>query len=302
VTITIDGKIHPLPTLKHSAGNLDAVFWVGGNGLALVEFGTHGEYHSWPWGQRPDDKPTIAIVDALHGNVLQAIPVPIPNYSKSKKGLHAIPEKWKQKAGLINMIDARIDQHGRIYAVFNNRVSQWFEWRQGNKLRELPIDLYEDTYPFSITPDLKNILVMHNLSGLETICENFGRTRYSCPPPEPVSGVIAELRNIATGRILWRIKGTAARSSKSQKPAISPDGRYAIINLPSDKKEQNLDTVALIAMRDGRIVQKLSSGDGALGFSDNGQIAWIGGPGYIATYWLNNAAHVQSKARPSAKR
>ena len=262
ITIPVEGPVQPLPTLEHAAGNLDGLLWVGGNGLALAKFGTGGRYYR---PELPNHNPTIAIVDGLHGKVLQATPLP----------------NW------IGRIDARIDPHGRIYTIFAPLGSdQWFEWHQGSALRAISINLRIGGKFFSITPDLKSVLIVHGLSATGWICENFGGDSKPCPPPTPVSGTIADLRDIATGQILWSITGTATYFSDNQKPAISPDGRYALVMLPPDKERS--ETIAVISLRDGRILQLLISGltGCALGFSEDGQTAWISKSPTIVTYRL----------------
>lgn len=268
--IPLAGMAHPLPALQHPAGDLDGLFWVGGNGLALAEFGVRGDYYR---PVRPNPNPTLAIVDGLGGKVLQAIPMPTPDDLRPGNKIRAL--------------DARIDPNGKAHVLFAITGRHWFEWRQGSELRSVPIDLGNShTPPFAITPDLTSVLIVHGLSATGMICEIWHKG--SCTPPEPVSGVIADLREINTGRVLWRLNGTAISFSGAQKPAISPDGQYALINLPADDTGRYL-TIAVISMRDGRILQKLHRDflvGGASGFSEDGKTAWISRLSIIITYRL----------------
>ena len=57
ISIGHDGTIRELPALHHPAGPLDGILWVGGDGLALAQFGTHGGYYRPPHDDIcPDDR------------------------------------------------------------------------------------------------------------------------------------------------------------------------------------------------------------------------------------------------------
>jgi hypothetical protein len=62
-----NGTFQALPELRHDSGPLDALLWVGSEGLAAAQFGTRGGFY------RPghdDLAPTFALVDARRGLVL----------------------------------------------------------------------------------------------------------------------------------------------------------------------------------------------------------------------------------------
>ena len=266
--ISVDGQSRKLPELRHPAGNLDGIFWVGGDGLALAEFGTKGGYYR---PEHEDKTPTIAMVDGRRGRILQAVRLPVSSSDRP--------------ATLVGQIEARIDARGRMYALFVLNGHRWFEWRQGEALRPLSLDTGRQPAKwFAVTPDLSNVLVMQGLSATGVICEH----NPNCPPPTPVSGSIAELRDLRTGQIVWAIKGRAARFSSTLKPAISKDGRYALISMPAS--EQGTETVALISMRDGKIIQQIGTqltSQASIGFSEDGKGAWLSGLSFLITYRFN---------------
>lgn len=260
VTVSIggDGAMTPLPALAHSAGNLDGLLWVGGRGLALAEFGTKGGYYK-PEVRNP--RPTLAMVDARTGKVLQDF---------------AIPEPEQHKLGVYVMaIDALIDAQGRIFTLFatGGKAARWFAWRQGAQPVKLPWNTGKRLHrKFTVTPDTKGVLIMRDLSATGPIYE----LCRDCPPPTPTSGAIAELRDLRTGRVAWTMNGRATGFSTSLKPAISPDGRYALIMLPV--LENRRDRIALVSMKDGTVIQELmefSNYQTTLAFSDDGKIASI---------------------------
>jgi hypothetical protein len=266
--ISVDGQSRKLPQLRHPAGNLDGILWVGGDGLAVAEFGTKGSYYR---PEHDDKSPTIAMVDGRRGHILQAVPLPVSSSDRP--------------ATLVGEIDARVDARGRMYALFVLNGHRWFEWRQGEALHPLSLDTGEQPAKwFSVTPDLSKVLVMQGLSATGMICEQ----NPNCSPRTPVSGSIAELRDLTTGEIVWAIKGRATNFSSTLKPAISKDGRYALISMPAG--EQGAETVALISMRDGKIIQQIGrqpTSQASIGFSEDGKGAWLSGLSFLITYHFN---------------
>lgn len=268
--ISIDGMVRDLPALLHAAGPLDGIHWVGGDGLALAEFGTKGRYYE---PEHQDAAPTIAMVDARKGQILQSIPIPPSENGDGPAGIYSI--------------DSRVDGNGRIYALFVASPQRWFEWRQGSSLRALPWRVNaraHATSPFTVTPDLKNVLIMRNLSATGVICEHDP----NCPPPTPVKGVIAELRSLDTGKPVWTMNGIATNFSSSVKPAISPDGRYALISLPPNQHVG--ETIALISLQDGSVIQSLPlpSTCRKVGFHRDGRTVWFSGGNWIGIYQLRD--------------
>jgi len=264
----LDGKVRSLPILAHAAGPLDGIGWVGNAGMAIAEFGTKGEFYKPP---REDLAPTLAIVDAMHGRVLQAIPLP--------------PVDERGFLPRVRKLAVRQASDGSVHAVLRLGNLGWFEWRQGQPLRPIALGGEPDSVAeAAIMPDGSAVLIARALSASGIICEH----NPNCPQPEPRTGAIAELQSLSTGEVLWRLDGTATTFSQPDPPAISPDGRYALISLPRQANGAGAST-ALISMRDGHILQTIinpwSSGC-AMGFTPDGRRAWVSGGGNIYVFRL----------------
>ncbi len=271
VEIAVDGSVRELPGLEHRAGNLDGLLWVGNRGLALAEFGTKGSYYK---PELDNAEPTLAIVDARRGRVIQSFEMP--------------PSVGPRNRTLITGVDARIDGNGRVFALLaatgDPNGTRWFLLRQGNAIRQLAMDVGRvSPKRFAVTPDLKSVLVVHDLSATGVICEIW--SQQPCPPPTPVSGTVADLRDLETGRIIWSIRGTATNFSRGIKPAISNDGNYALIAIPPN--EGGGETIALISMRDGRVLQEidnLPTFAESVSFSEDDEMIWISGLDLLFSY------------------
>jgi hypothetical protein len=255
-----NGRRRHLPALTHPAGGLDALFWAGDRGKALAAFGTRGDYYK---PKRKDRRPTLAIVDARTGRVLQSVAL------ATLPGPKLSPVFFNAQAG--------VDRAGRVHALLQFSAQRWLWWREGEAPRFVPLEgppppLLRAT--FALTRDLGQVLLMRGLSATGVMCERDPK----CPPPTPVSGAIAELRDIATGRVLWALQGTARNFAHYQSPAISPDGRYALISMPPEIWEE---PTALISMADGRVLQLLPPG--TPGFYPDGSV-WISRGSQIARY------------------
>lgn len=264
VKFSLDGSETQLPALSHPSGPLDEIFWVGRSGLAIAAFGTKGGYYR---PEHEDKAPTLAIVDAIAGKVLDTFPV------KAIEGL--------APRTMMGSIVSRLDERGRVNALINFPPRKWIWWVQGEAPRSVPLgasELY--TTQFAVSPDGRSVLVMKNLSANGVICE----LDPNCPPPTPSTGAIAELREISTGKLIWSVTGTANRFSSSDRPAISPDGRYALISMPEADRGP---TTALVSMQSGRVLQQIPdpwTSECAVGFSQDSKIAWISGGSALVTY------------------
>ncbi len=271
VEISHNGAVRDLPRLTHPSGNLDGLIWVGGRGLALALFGAKGDYY------RPEienREPTIAIVDAANGLVIQSTAIPTPANEDRK--------------ALILAVDARVDDNGRAFALLalsgHPSKTRLFAWHQDRPLRELSWDTGKLTPKrYAVSPNLKTVLIMHDLSATGVICEIW--SNQECPAPTPTVGTVAELRDIASGRVIWSFEGTAKTFGRSLKPAISDDGSLALISMP--RTGEGGDTIALISMRDGRTVQELNgvpANIDGMGFRDDDRSVWLSGEDLLLTY------------------
>ncbi|MDK4730454.1 hypothetical protein PH563_31700 [Rhizobium phaseoli] len=260
---TETGGQTPLPVLTHPNGPLDDIFWIGGTGLAFATFGTRGSYYR---PEHEDPHPTIALVDAKAGRVLDAVEIAtIPT-----------PPDYRHFVAA----SSRVDRSGRVRVLTAWRPDIWMLWDQGEKPRILPIHNKIKHPRYTLSMDGNKVLIMGNLSATGLICE-FGNP---CPPPTPQSGMIAELREVVSGRLIWSITGKADDFSISRVPAISPDDRYALITMQSEK-----EYVALVSMTDGSVLQRFEMPGWAsptLGFSPDSKEAWITGGSVMATFTI----------------
>lgn len=285
ISIGRDGTIRELPALEHPAGPLDGILWVGGDGLALAQFGTRGGYYR---PEHDDAAPTLAMVDAGRGRVLAAFPA---------SGVPGLAERVRQWGLRASGAAATVLSDGRIRAVVQfsrwadrppgtpagaepiMRPGLWLVWTQGEALRVWPAPYPGDrSNPVAFSPDGSKLLVVRPLQpdGVQIQC------RIPCrgpppPPPTPVDGYAAELIDIASGRVLWRVPARADQFWRTRAPpVISGDGRYALIQTPP---EGDRNSIAVIDMRTGRIVQRIAptrtwSNQHSAGFTADGR-AWV---------------------------
>jgi hypothetical protein len=265
---SVDGSVRPLPALEHSGAPLRELHWVGDAGLAVALFGTDRGYEG------PSDRSvTIAFVDARAGRVLQSVTLAdlVPDASISSLG----------------RVQWQVDRRNRVTALVSLDRDRWMLWEEGQPPRLVPIIASTWLRPFALSPDGRSALIMGGLSATGVMCESWSPE--SCPLPTPATGAVAQLVDVETGKVVWSLSGTATGFSNDGQPAISPDGRYALISLPARLQEDH--AAALIDMASGKILQKILS-DGAsasgFGFSADGTSAWISGPRRVAYYRLDN--------------
>ncbi len=255
------GRETRLPPLSHPNGPLDEVFWIGGAGLAFATFGTKGAYYN---PEHEDPNPTISLIDAKAGEVLEAVETAAIPGLPSYKNLAAVA--------------SRVDRRGRARVLAAWVPDAWMLWDQGENPRILPIHHKTANASYTLSMDGTKVLIMGNLSATGLMCEFDD----SCPLPTPQSGMIAELREVSSGRLVWSITGTANQFSSSNLPAISPDDQYALITMPGDH-----EYVALVSMTDGYVLQRFRMpgwGSLTLGFSSDGKQAWITGGATMAFF------------------
>ena len=260
---SLDGSENALPALSHPAGPLDEIFWAGRSGLAIAAFGTKGGYYR---PEHQDKAQTIAIVDATAGKVLQSVPI---------ASIAGLPPRTR-----VASVAPWVDERGNVNALITFSPNKWVWWVQGQAPRSVPLGASELYTQFAISPDGRSVLVMKNLSATGVICEQ----NPNCPPPTPSTGAIAELREMSTGKLIWSILGTAKRFSSSDRPAISPNGRYALISMPASERGP---TTALVSMQSGRVLQQIPdpwTSECAVGFSQDSKTAWISGGSALVTY------------------
>lgn len=243
IRLTAEGKVQLLPPLRHAAGPLDRLLWINGRGLALAQFGSAGSYYR---PEHPDPRPTFAFIDAVRGEVLDSTPFP---------GSHA----YDPATAVLRGASTAVLKDGRPTALLlfaSAKGSDWYVWTQGERLRRLPDAYPGDNLRTTLTPDGGRVLVARGLSpGM--VCSEGGPRRGCYPMGPPVSGPFAALHDLQTGRALWTLTGQAATSIPSIQPAISPDGRVAVIALPATAEHVGL-RLGVVRVRDGRMLGSFS--------------------------------------------
>lgn len=263
---TADGQKTRLPALIHPDGPLDEVFWMDGSGSAFATFGTRGSYYK---PERTDVIPTIAMANAVTGEIMQSFHI---------TEIEGLGDRRQWVAA------SRTKENGRIRALVAWPPDRWMLWDQNERPRLVPIEIETRRPTFTLSMDGSQVLIMGNLSATGLVCE-LGR---KCPAPTPQSGLIAQLREVTSGTVIWSIDGTARGFTTSIMPAVSPQNRYALILLPDDRQY-----VALVSMADGRVLQRfLMPGWASLsfGFSPDGKQAWLTGGSTMAVFDIDDSS------------
>ena len=284
ISIDTQGTMRDLPPLRHKAGPLDGLIWAGNDGLAIAQFGTRGQYY------RPGHKdrdPTLAMVDTAHGKILASFQL---------NNVPSLRARIKADSLIVGGTTATIMPDGRMRAVV--RFSRWVDRHPGSGTSDKPkpgawiiwtqgqppkvwISQGSDAAdkPAILSPSGSTLLVIRSLQpdGMQISC------RIPCPgppppPPTAVSGPVAELIDVASRRTLWRNPAKAKQFwSQNARPAISGDGRYALIDVPPDG---DWAPISLIDMRNGRILQTISTSHTwsyphRFGFTSDGRHVWV---------------------------
>lgn len=277
------GNIRLFEPPRHAAGSLDGLLWADGDGLALAHFGARGSSYQ---PQRHDPNPTFAMIDAKRGVVLDTLPFDIfPNL----RDAYYI-------ANLHNAAATRL-QNGKVHAVLS-ALNQWVVWTQGERPRML-VNPYsapaEATNKIAMSRDGSRLLLarLQCDGGYEDARQDRGELQRSAIPPrcKPAESVVAALYDLLTGHQLWEIRATVDRVASFPNPAISDDGRYALVALPYNGPHSQ---IALISMVDGRILQTVRSPSqgsvNSIGFVRQSRGMWVHGDNVTVLYDLGARA------------
>lgn len=298
IRVGLDGSIHDLPALRHPAGPLDGIMWIGDKGKALALFGWRGGSYK---PEHNDPNPSLAIVDAAKGSVLESLPArAIPTFRETLPA-YGVTYSIGGASGVI-LRDGRV----RVVLRMNGWIERprngsqkpddfikhsgfWLEWTQGEAPQEWR-DPYDSlrAMPAVLTPDGSRILVTRELQpkGIRVFdCDDC-----KVPPPTPVTARIVEMVDLSTRRVLWSVTATAREFwSQGAAPAISADGRYGFIELPP---ADNRRPLALIDMRDGKVIQTIApsmigSYPDSFGFTRSGKGVWVATGNQVRFYEFN---------------
>lgn len=266
VFVQQNGEVTRLPDLTHAAGPLDALIWLGGSGVALAQFGARGDYYR---PEHPDPAPTLAFVDAAKGRILDTL-------AYSDFPGHGLPNASYQASGII-LPDGR----PRALLTFNNR---WIVWTANEPPRS-----FAAPYPYGyrradLSPDGNAVLVSLELP-TTTVCPRIPPCRIG----PPVSGPVAALHDIRTGRRLWSLSGTAVYGTVIARPVFSPDARLLLIGMPPvDGKAE----ISVLDARTGRSLQTVGApagGSYSMGFTADGRHVWVSVAGITFFYEVRSS-------------
>ncbi len=250
--------------LRDAPGRLDQVQWIG-DGMAIGYYDTNGG------GYRPvrsDSSPTLAMIDARRGRVLDRLP--LGRIGELVEGARPGPARARLLLGTVL-------QDGRMRVVIPRQ--DWIVWTQGETPRVVR-NPHETRGFAALTPDGTAVLMTNMIRANGVICEH----NPNCPAPTPVEGVWSALYDLESGRARWEMRGRAENFGSADPPAISPDGRYALMQLPPTNEIQAL---ALVSMRDGAVLQRFPIWLKSYGFTRDGRVAWLEYGGLLAFYRLN---------------
>lgn len=270
VLIASDGTEQDLPPLLTPAGPLDGLMWIGGDGIALAQFGTRGGYYK---PEHPDPDPTLAFVDVKHGKILNRFRLTDFPKAVSAQGHPMVP---------LHIATVRL-AGGRASTVLQWPSGYSLNWMQDSEPREISLPKLSWGTKISLASDGRRLLLSYPLSASGVICEIWTRT--PCPPPTPTTGKLAGLVDIETGKMVWEISDTATQFEGYSEPAISPDGRYALIGIPHRKNHN----IALVSMTDGRILQTVPSiwSTWSVTFGADSRHFYVSGGAFAASYEID---------------
>jgi hypothetical protein len=264
---TAGGRLEHLPSVTHPAGPVDGLMWVGDEGLAVAQFGI-----------RLPDGPAFAIVDASKGRVRDACRLGAFSEGRDPRGY---PWPAVQPAAVV-LPEGRVRRFVRL-------LDAWLAWAEGEGPR-----VTADPYPghgdrhqrVALSPDGTRVLIRRSLRTDGAVHIRLRGTI----PGRPVEGVLAALHDVATGERIWEIRIRVTVDHVFPHPAVSPDGRYALVGLLPGDSLPNQSLVGLIAMADGSVVQTFPAPSTRyrMGFARAGRAVWTHDGGLTAVYDLRD--------------
>lgn len=261
--IGLDGAFQALPEITHQGQTLDALYWIGREGLALAEFGSRGAYYR---PERLNLYPALALIDAQAGRVLGHVPLPLTQVGYSA----------------IRGIDAVQMPDGDVRALMAT-TEGWRLWDAAAGLRSAPMPDSSHYPHFALSPDGRTaaISVSADFGGY---CWS-GRPAGGCTPVPEGAGVYAELHDVETGRRIWAIERGYAHFQTAS-PVFSPDGDWIVFRVPASEQE---DDLILVRASTGEVAQTLKTVDRqrlSIQFSDDSERLWI-------SSWLETASYIR---------
>lgn len=264
-----DGKLKTLGQINSGAGRMKSlVFADNGKAFGLLDTGgARGGMH--------------VILDTDAASILDLYPQwkgPSVEYDGSYSRSAPSPTRPAD--------DAIVGADGRV-RVFS-RVGEWFTWTQGRTPKMLANPFPDREFAFSRLFASRNetrILYMRPLSPTYRCLGGDG----ACATGPAVDSILASSHDFETGKAKWAIRGCAAQPVKNYPfPAVQPNGRYALLGLPT-LKFLGTAQIGVVDLDEGKIIQRLPApgDDYSVGFSKGGAIAWTYGDGKFVTYSID---------------
>jgi hypothetical protein len=234
-----DGRREELPSPRHASGPLDDVEWIDGDGLALAQFGSLGSYHR---PERDDPDPTLAIIDAASGRVLQALSMRAIPGARSAQGRPMIPQ--------IRPIAFKQGRQPHIFLQWPTGLA--LHWTLGEEPVPVPPVKFDFWRRLVLDPAGKWLLVAPTLTvAFIAECQDDDK---ECPVAPPVTGPVLELFDFATRERLWSVSETTGYWGSPAQPVVSPDGRHAIMPVSA----LGGGVCLLVAMDRGIVLQRIA--------------------------------------------
>ena len=261
-----NGRREELPSPQHAAGPLDDVKWIGGDGLALAQFGSLGSYYR---PEREDTDPTLAIIDASSGRVLQALSMTAIPGARSAQGRPMIP--------LIRTI--ALAEGGQPLAFLQWPTGLALYWKLGEPPTPVAPVKLDFWHKLVLDPAGKWLLVAPTLS-VASIAECSDDD--PCSPEPPVTGPALELFDFATRERLWSISETTGSWGGPSQPIVSPDGRHVLMPVRTIEGGVCL----LVGMDRGTVLQRIACkrSDEKIAFAPDGRSFTISAGGMMRTF------------------
>lgn len=273
---SLTGDLSELPDPNGADVRVDALLFVGHEGLALTQLSMRGGMYR---PERPDQQPAFAVIDARTGRIRSRLPV-----SALAELAKTVPAKLSTYA--LRAVSATVTRSGRV-RVLLAFYDHWFLWTEGEAPVYFPAPYSRNAF-FAVTlaPEGSAFLVASQLRA--------GGCPYRVAPGgppctlTPATGRYAALHDARTGKMRWVLEATVADAPTYSKASISDDGRFALIGLPPRNRRYE---IGLVSMRSGQIVQRLpalgatiGSYPHAMGFADHGRTVWVQVGNRFASY------------------
>jgi hypothetical protein len=269
---------------EHAAGLLDAVLYANDRGRAIAQFGSKASMRSL---DEAAARPAFAMIDVNAKQVIASL-----SFADAMAPLAAAGERLDRLKVFAGAATTMPDGRMRLFAVMSARknrdpdqwVQTWLVWTEGESPRLLPQPYAEQHHSrYGLSPDGATVLAVLPL-GPGMMCGRIGGCQVTGPP---VEGPLVVAHDLATGAVLWTLRATAAEPGNRRVPAISPNGRLALVELPGP-------ALGVVDMADGRVLQTLATSHYAsFGFFQQGRCAFIQQPDQLLVFEVGAATSTQ---------